>query len=458
MGLLNYDWTMKEFFYSCLLLVLCCCAPPKTEPKPRFDWKAERQERIKLDFDKTEDQVKEYISRYIPDVTDEQMRRWEDSKALECMVIDGQKKYFRNAAPNLFRIDPEARTIKQAKDGYTPDVSEKVNEKHVPQVIKAVKKTGDTTVLPQRFRVKYTLTVKPNVVPEGETIRCWLPFPKSKERRQKDVKLIAVNDSAYILAPNFNHHGTLYMEKKALKDQPTVFSEEFEYTSYAEWFNLKPEDIRPLDSTVIYMDLRPKHPHVRYSPRLLQLAEEIAGDVDNPLLKARRYFMWINENFPWASAREYSTIENIPEYVLDNKHGDCGQVTMLFINLCICSGIPAHFQSGFMMHPGGWNLHDWAEIYFEGIGWVPVDQSFGIPAFARTDEERMFFLGGIDSWRMIVNNNFSVNLYPEKKFPRSETVDFQRGEVEWEGGNLYFDKWTYNMEIEYLSQESSQRM
>lgn len=32
-----------------------------------------------------------------------------------------------------------------------------------------------------------------------------------------------------------------------------------------------------------------------------------------------------------------------------------------------------------MMHPKAWNLHDWAEIYFEGIGWVPVDQSFGIP-------------------------------------------------------------------------------
>ena len=79
----------------------------------------------------------------------------------------------------------------------------------------------------------------------------------------------------------------------------------------------------------------------------------------------------------------YSTIENIPEYVLDNHHGDCGQVSLLFITLCRCSGIPAHFQSGFMMHPGAWNLHDWAEIYLEGIGWVPVDQSFGISAKLR---------------------------------------------------------------------------
>ena len=31
------------------------------------------------------------------------------------------------------------------------------------------------------------------------------------------------------------------------------------------------------------------------------------------------------------------------------------------------------------------------EIYFEGIGWVPVDQSFGIPTFARNADEEYFF-------------------------------------------------------------------
>ena len=40
-------------------------------------------------------------------------------------------------------------------------------------------------------------------------------------------------------------------------------------------------------------------------------------------------------------------------------------------------------------------------------------------------------------------------LSPKKKYPRSETVAFQRGEVEWRGGNLYFDQWNYNWEIEY---------
>jgi hypothetical protein len=57
---------------------------------------------------------------------------------------------------------------------------------------------------------------------------------------------------------------------------------------------------------------------------------------------------------------------------------------------------------------------------------------------------------GIDSYRMIVNDDYSSSLFPTKKYPRSEIVDFQRGEVEWRKGNLYFDKWKWNLEIEYM--------
>jgi len=437
-------------FYISILFLLFACQSPKTE-QPSTDWEQERLERIKIDFSRTEADVKTYIQKYIPDVTDEQIRHWEKTGALEYMIFDGEKRYFRNAAPNLFRVDSVARTIKVAKDGNPLSGSEKVNQKHLPEVISAVKKQNVDTVLPTRMKVKYTLTVDANAVPEGEVIRCWLPYPKDYQHRQIDVEFIGGSEPESIYSPD-SCHSTLYMEKKAVKDQPTVFSEEFEYTSYAEWHRLKPEDILPYDTTTeLYKEYTAeRETHIRFSPRIKQLAEQLAGNETNPLLKAQRYFKWINDSFPWASAREYSTIPNIPEYVLDSKHGDCGQVTLLFITLCRYSGIPAHFQSGFMMHPGAWNLHDWAEVYFEGIGWVPVDQSFGIPVFAQNPEEEMFFMGGIDAWRMIVNNDYSMPLYPAKIYPRSETVDFQRGEVEWSGGNLYFNQWDYDMEIEYM--------
>jgi len=180
-----------------------------------------------------------------------------------------------------------------------------------------------------------------------------------------------------------------------------------------------------------------------------ELAKKIVGDETNPYLKVKKIFTWIDQNIPWASALEYSTFDNIPEYVLENKHGDCGMQTLLFMNLARCSGIPTKWQSGWMMHPNEVNLHDWAEVYYEGIGWTPLDQTFDLLPSENPDI-KYFYVSGIDAYRMTVNDEFSGEFVPQKKFLRSETIDFQRGEVEWSGGNLYFDKWDYKMDVEYL--------
>ncbi len=443
---------MRKLIYICILFVIISACNRKQELQP-YSWEADLQQRILTDFCLTDSQVKDYIRKYIPQVNDSMMRQWEESKALECMLIDGKKCYFINAGPNLFRIDSTCYSIKVEKEGISLSKGEEVNRTHLPEVIAAVKKQGKAIVEPKRMRVTYTLSVKPNVVPKGEIVRCWLPFPRKDQKRQTDVKLLRASEWEYVLSPDSCRHSTLYMEKKAVAGEPTVFSETFEYTSSAEWHQLKPECIIPYDTaSVSYKEYTSeRETHIRFTPRIRQLAANLTAGESNPLLQAQRIFRWVNDQFPWAFAREYSTIENIPEYVLDHRHGDCGQVTLLFITLCRCVGIPAHFQSGFMMHPGAWNLHDWAEIYFEGIGWVPVDQSFGISSFASDMDERMFYCGGIDSWRMIVNSDYSMPLVPGKKYPRSEIVDFQRGEVEWEGGNLYFTQWDYSMKIEYLN-------
>ena len=72
-----------------------------------------------------------------------------------------------------------------------------------------------------------------------------------------------------------------------------------------------------------------------------------------------------------------------------------------------------------------------------------MDSSFGLQAWGKNDDERLFFFGGQDAYHLTINNDFGRPLSPEKMHLRSETVDFQRGEVEWRGGNLYFDQWDY---------------
>ena len=291
--------------------------------------------------------MKDYIRRYLPDVTDEQMRQWEESGALECMMLDGEKRYFRNAGPNLFRIDSLCREVKLAKEGEQVSTSDRANAENLPEILAATDGRNDSCLAaPKRMRVTYTLTVDTNAVPAGEVVRCWLPYPRTDIPRQQDVKLIATSEPSYTLTSEGTTHSTLYMEKRAVSGEPTVFSETFEYTSYGEWHDIRPSDVLPYDTTTElyrrYTSERDRH--IVFSPRLRQLADNLTEGEDNPYLKACRIFRWVNDHFPWASAREYSTIDNIPEYVLDNRHGDCGQVTLLFVTLCRIAGIPAHFH------------------------------------------------------------------------------------------------------------------
>ena len=191
-------------------------------------------------------------------------------------------------------------------------------------------------------------------------------------------------------------------------------------------------------------------PQIIFSDEIKQLADRITGEDKDPAEIVRKIYMWFKENIPWTGALEYSIMADIPDYVLKNMRGDCGMQTFLYISMLRYKGIPVRWQSGWMIPPGGENLHDWCEVYFEGAGWVPSDVSYDLQN-SEIKEIREYYLSGIDSYRLIVNDGVAGNLYPEKQFMRSEPYDFQRGEVEWKGGNLYFDKWDYDVKIEFFN-------
>jgi len=406
---------------------------------------------IRRDFSKSEQDIKEQLQQTYPWASKSDVLNWETSGKLEMRIIDGEKRYFRNAVPNLKRLltFEENKNRKNSEFDVAPNSLTALRLAHTQQVITACN-DSNTAALPQQLTFSYTLRVKPNVVPEGETIRCWLPAPREGNSRQSNFKILRTNPDTFTLAPNNYLQRTFYFEKTAQKDRETVFSVAFSIQTKAQYFQLNPGDIKPYNTTsdLYITNTAERPPHIVFSPEIHELARQIVGDETNPLKKAEAIYRWISDSIPWASALEYGTIPNIPEYVLKNRHGDCGMHTLLFMTLARSQGIPAKWQSGFMLHPGFENLHDWCEVYFEGIGWVPVDQSFKLQP--TTDQKlRKFYSHGIDAYRLIVNDDYGRKLYPEKKYPRSEPYDFQRGEVEWDGGNLYFDQWSWSMDVTY---------
>lgn len=416
----------------------------------QLQFEKERMERIRKDFNKTAEDVLKFVNKYYPDAKGKDLEKWENDGSLEYKVIDGKKWYFSRAASNFFRINKEAKKQKELVDGFQKDPLDAFLEDYIPQVLDEAANGQESLVKPVRFKLNYTVTVDANAVPDGEIIKCWLPFPREGHQRQVDVKLLAVNNNEYVIASNDNPQRTLFMQRPAMKDQPTIFNMVLELTNYNEANLIIPELVKPYnkESGLFKNHTKENAPHIVFTDKIKNLSKEIVGEEKNPYLISKKIFTWISTNIPWAGAREYSTIENISDYCLTRKHGDCGIKTLLFMTLCRYNGIPVKWQSGWMLHPGEVNLHDWCEIYFEGYGWVPVDQSFGLVE-SENEDEKYFFLGSIDPYHLIVNDDYSKPLFPAKIFPRSETVDFQRGELEWRGGNLYFDKWDYHMDVEY---------
>jgi len=416
----------------------------------QLDWRKEKMRRIALDFHVTKDEAMEYIRRYYPDVNDDSLARWEAARTLEYKVIDGKKWYFDRGAPNLFRLDPYAVAKKAEMTKDAKDVLNDTLKNHIPLIVNNIRKKGGFQTAPLRMKIKYSVEVEPDAVPDGEEVSCWLPFPRDDNRRQSDVKLLAVSDSNYIISPDKYHHKTIFMQQTARKGEPLKFEIEFSYRTVGEWFDMENLYIKPYNTeTALYKQYTAERPpHIVFTDSIKSLSERLVGDEKNPYLIAKKIFEYVDVTYPWAGAREYATIDNIPLYVMENGHGDCGQVTLLFITLARYNGIPARWQSGFMLHPGRVNLHDWGEYYIEGAGWVPIDESFGLKNIGDDPAYKYFYASGMDSYRMVVNNEYSMPLFPAKVYPRSDDVDFQRGELEWRGGNIYYDKWDYHIKVE----------
>jgi hypothetical protein len=323
---------------------------------------------------------------------------------------------------------------------------------HTRNIIAATKKKIDPAI-PVSMKITYTITVDADAVPDGETIRCWMPFPKENHPRQQKIELLSASDPDYIISPDSAVHRTIYMEKPAAKGIPAEFKISFRYQSSGSYADLASINISHYDKTSsLYKKYTSEElPNIRFTENIKGVADSITSENDTPAEITRKIYLWFKENIPWTGALEYSIMENIPEYVMKHRRGDCGMQTFVYMSMLRYKGIPVRWQSGWKVPPGYKNLHDWSEIYFEGIGWVPSDISYDLQ-FSEDKLIREFFMSGIDSYRLIVNDGVAGKLYPEKIHLRSEPYDFQRGEVEWQGGNLYFDKWDYRMDIEYLAE------
>jgi transglutaminase-like putative cysteine protease len=430
-------------------------AQPSNKDQDALGFERERMRRILLDFSLTAEDVQTRLRRQIPDLSSTEFAAWDAAGLLERMDIDGRRLYFNRSPSNLFRLSPAAVARRSSTTpAWTDGPNETANAHHREVRDQALDK-GKRSVAPRRVQVTYSLIVNADAVPHGETVRAWIPFPRAIPGQQENVKLLQSTPAKNFIAPESTLQRTVYLESPAEARKPTRFSITYELTVFGQYHAIDAAKVRAIQRTpgktpALAEDLAERPPHIVFTPAVREYSRKIAGTETNPYRIAQKLFAAV-DRIPWGGAREYSTISNISDYALHSNHADCGQQTLLLMTLLRLNGIPTRWQSGWVFSDGEYdNMHDWAQLYLPPYGWVPMDVTFGI-LNSGDPQIDAFYLGGLDSYRIAFNDDFSQPFVPAKQHYRSDTVDSQRGEVEWRGGNLYFDQWDYEFKAHVLT-------
>ena len=407
--------------------------PIAEELKTRLRVEKKFLEILPQQFPYTTAEVVKNMQEKVPSFSEKDLERLDKTGYAEWVWIEGEKHYIHNIVRNIVNEDTETVKILGIPE---EDVKEK---EMLKEEIALMKQKGRSS---WKYRIRATIRLKDEEFVPGMKVRVHMPLP-AKLFQVKSVTILDYDKSMKVIDPEDELRRTIYFEDTLLENRE--FFVEYEYEICAVYHDLWSDEVMknagasgtgaeekalPEDAAEC---LKEQYPHIRFSPYIRALADEIVGDETIPLEKARRIYDYVTKNVHYSFMREYMIIEDIPQYCARNLRGDCGVQALLFITLCRAAGVPARWQSGLYSHPMYCGSHDWALFYAEPYGWLFADLSFGGSAFRDGDEDRRrFYFGNLEPFRMPANNAFQHPFTQPKNFWPLDPYDSQQGEMESE--------------------------
>ncbi len=136
------------------------------------------------------------------------------------------------------------------------------------------------------------------------------------------------------------------------------------------------------------------------SERIHDLARRITSGHRTPYAKARAIESHLRNNYAYVFGKDSTKprrpagFDAVEWFLFETREGTCGQFSSAFAVLARSVGLPARVVSGWMITPtsgtqtvGSDQAHQWAEVAFEGIGWITFEAtaSGGAPSRVQSD-------------------------------------------------------------------------
>jgi transglutaminase-like putative cysteine protease len=399
--------------------------------KQRILLEIHNAEIIKQEYTISEKEIIGEIASYLPGFTEDDFKKLAGD--LDYVFINGQKKYANFSVSSLFITSKLLREW----PGSTYPESE---EDDVDYSRKLMRKNGKACV---SIDIEFICNIAEEYAKDNNLL-VHLPYPNPNGIGMKSVEFISSSPSGDIATEEAPQRTIAF---RADGNDQSEFScrcrvqMENTYMTYDDLLkaadDVTEDEEKELMKAIRPGDLEEKAPHYVFSPFIRDLSEKIVGDEKNKTRIAKKIYDYITHQYEYAYVREYAAIDNLPEYFALRGRGDCGLQASLFITLCRYNGIPARWQSGIVTDGERGGAHDWAAAYFKGVGFRPVDPSFGLGGRRRNKpDDNAFYFGNMDPYRITFNTDIQEAFIPAKEEYRMDPYDNQYGEAETSTGML----------------------
>ena len=175
-----------------------------------------------------------------------------------------------------------------------------------------------------------------------------------------------------------------------------VAAEGFNWVSRVPQFSSAQLEAANVVSGSVYTQLPEDLPE-----RIRELALEVTSGHNSPYAKARSLESYLSSNYTYRFA-DGSGSEAPPPgrdpvdwFLFDHREGTCGVFSTAFVVMARSIGIPARVAAGWAISPSSDQqevrtnqAHQWAEVAFEGLGWVQFEPTAPLGPQSRTEQAR----------------------------------------------------------------------
>ncbi len=133
------------------------------------------------------------------------------------------------------------------------------------------------------------------------------------------------------------------------------------------------------------------------TPEVIQLAEELTAEFDNPFDKSIAVRNYLRNNIGYNDQIDAPPdgVEPVHYILFDRQEAYCNYYASAMIMMLRSQGIPARFVAGYAQ--GEWddesssyrvrgsNAHTWVDVFFPGYGWIQFEPTAALPAGDRPE-------------------------------------------------------------------------